>query len=284
MKKYILLAILLVLSARLVAQKNYNVATFNIRFATEADGVNQWNNRKEKVVSTIRFHELAICGMQEALIGQINDVLKGLPTYAYVGVGRDDGKEKGEFSPIIFDKARFELLKTATFWLNEHPESVGFGWDAHFNRVVTWAYFKDKLTKKKFYVFNTHFDHQGEIARRESAKLLLNKIQEIAGKNTPYIVMGDFNAKPQDEPIKILTNNNQPFFLKNSIELSEMPHFGPTGTFNGFAAKERDDDPIDYIFANDTFFAIKAHATLAGTWQGLFASDHFAVMATFYWK
>lgn len=266
-----------------MAQNTWNVATFNIRFATESDGVNQWNNRKDKVVQTLQFYDLAICGMQEALISQINDIKQALPNYAFVGVGRDDGKEKGEFSPIFYDKNKFELLETATFWLNEHPETVGFGWDAHFNRIVTWALLKDKKKRKTFYVFNTHFDHQGEVARRESAKLLLTKIQEIA-QNKPFIVMGDFNARPNEEPIRILTDKTQDFYLKNSISASYETHFGPTGTFNGFASKERDDDPIDHIFIDTNAFEVVKHATLSGTWQGLFASDHFAVMITCRWK
>ena len=144
---------------------------------------------------------------------------------------------------------------------------------------MTWVLFSDRITKKQFYLFNTHFDHIGKEARRESAKLLLQKVAAIAG-NTPAIVTGDFNAIPADEPIQVVTDKTNPLRLTDSKEISVTPHYGPTGTFNAFKSKERDDQPIDYIFLKGKGWKVKKHATISQTWDGRFASDHFAVLAT----
>lgn len=275
----LLVAILILFSVNANSQESMNAMTFNIRYSTPSDGINQWENRKDFVAETVRFHEADLCGMQEALYSQITDLEKRLPDYGWVGVGRDDGDKKGEFSPVFYLKKRFELIETNTFWLNEHPEKLGYGWDARFNRVVTWAKFRDKKTDKEVVIFNTHFDHQGEIARRESAKLVLRKVEEIAN-GTPFVVTGDFNALPSQEPIKILTDNSKDFYFISSEKLSKTPHFGPRGTFTGFKEKERDNEPIDYVFVAKQDVEVLKHATLSNTWKGLYASDHFAVMAT----
>lgn len=274
--RVISLFVLLLPLSSVSGQESLNVMTFNIRYATAADGENQWNNRKDRAAETVRFFDSDICGMQEALYSQIIDLEKRLPAYGWVGVGRDDGEKAGEFSPIFYLKTHLTLLETKTFWLNEHPETVGLGWDARINRVVTWAKFEDRRTLQQFIIFNTHFDHQGVVARRESAKLLLKKIKEIAS-DLPFLVTGDFNAKPAEEPIQILTDASQDFYLTDSKKITQMPHFGPEGTFSGFEAKERDNEPIDYIFVSEGIKVLK-HATLSGTWGGLFASDHHPVM------
>ena len=170
-------------------------------------------------------------------------------------------------------------MESKTFWLSKTPVVAGSkSWDAAITRIVTWAKFKDRKTGKIFFAFNTHFDHLGKEARRESAKLLLHKVADIAGK-TPAIITGDFNAVPSDEPIRVVTDNTNPLHLINSIELSSTPHYAPTGTFNGWGPKERDDLPIDYIFLKGSW-KVKKHATISQSWGGRFASDHFAVLAT----
>lgn len=247
--------------------------TFNIRYNTEKDGINKWDNRKDRAAEMVKFYEADFCGMQEALIGQINDLQERLPDYEHFGLGRDDGKEKGEFSPIFYNKTKFKLLKQETFWLSETPEKPSKGWDANLPRVVTWGYFKDLKSKSKFYVFNTHYDHIGKVARAESSKLVLKKIKEIAGSENA-ILMGDFNATPSDEPIKIIMEG-----LTESSKLTQAPHFGPESTFNGFENKEQDNRRIDYIFVNNPKLKVFKHATLTNTWAGLFASDHHPVMA-----
>jgi endonuclease/exonuclease/phosphatase family metal-dependent hydrolase len=254
------------------------IATFNIRLDVASDSPNHWSARREKVCSQILFHDWEIAGVQEALPNQVNDMKAVLSGYGFAGVGREDGKEKGEFSGIFYKRDRLELLASHTFWLSTTPDVPGSkSWDAAITRIVTWAHFKDKQSGETFFHFNTHFDHMGQEARRQSARMLLQQVENIAGK-TASVITGDFNARPADEPIQIIVNKNDPMHLANSFEQSMTPHYGPTGTFNGFKQKEIDDEPIDHIFIKGKWKVLQ-HATISQTWQGRFASDHFAVMA-----
>jgi endonuclease/exonuclease/phosphatase family metal-dependent hydrolase len=278
MKKTILLLPALLFFLIMEAQQ-LQVMTFNIRMNTASDSLNAWPFRKDKVASQILFHDVQLLGVQEALHVQMMDLQESLPQFRYVGVGRDDGKTMGEYSAIFYDTTRLTVLNSATFWLSQTPAVVASkGWDAAITRIVTWAKFRDKKSKKIFYAFNTHFDHVGKIARKESALLLLEKVKEIAG-STPSIITGDFNAIPTDEPIQVITDRSNPLRLTDSKEISVTRHYGPTGTFNGFKPKERDDQPIDYIFTRNKWKVLK-HATVSQSWDGRFASDHFAVLAT----
>lgn len=253
--------------------------TFNIRLNTKADSLNAWPYRKDNVASQILFHDAHLLGVQEAQHNQMVDLRERLRSYKYVGVGRDDGKEGGEYSAIFYDTTRLQALQSNTFWLSLTPGVAGSkSWDAAVTRIVTWAKFKDRRTGKIFFAFNTHFDHIGKEARKESAKLLLQNVFSIAGK-TPSIITGDFNAKPTDEPIQIITDKSNSSHLINAKEISATPHYGPAGTFNGFGPKERDNDPIDYIFLKGPW-KVKKHGTISQSWNGRFASDHFAVLAT----
>jgi len=278
MKKIHLLFWSIFLGIAASAQDYLNVITFNIRLNTPQDSLNAWPHRAGNASSQILFHEAHIIGVQEALHDQMQDLDRTLMKYKYVGGGREDGKEKGEYSAIFFDTTRLQMLQTQTFWLSQTPHVPGSkGWDAAITRIVTWAKFRDKKTKKEFYVFNTHFDHIGQTARTESAKLLLKFAKQIAG-TIPYIVTGDFNANPEQEPIKIMLNAKDPLHLTDTKTISETPHFGPTGTFNGFHSKEISDLPIDHIFIKHAITVLQ-HATLSQTWEGRFSSDHFPVFA-----
>lgn len=278
MKKIVLL--LSALSFYLITEaQQLQVMTFNIRMNTASDSLNAWPYRKDKLASQILFHDVQLLGVQEALHVQMMDLQERLPHFRSIGVGRDDGNTKGEYSAIFYDTTRLAVLNSATFWLSQTPEVIGSkGWDAAITRIVTWAKFRDKKSKKIFYAFNTHFDHIGKIARKESASLVLQKVKEIAG-NTPAIITGDFNATPNDEPIKVITDPSNSLRLTDSKEVSISKHYGPTGTFNSFGPKERDDQPIDYIFIRHKWKVLK-HATISQSWDGRFASDHFAVLAT----
>ncbi|MEY2792081.1 MAG: hypothetical protein RJA76_73 [Bacteroidota bacterium] len=273
-KKVLLLITCLSLALSSFAQ--IKCMTFNIRMDTKDDGINQWSNRKERCADLVKFHKVDILGMQEAFVHQIKDMEKQLPNYKWFGKGRDDGKEAGEFSPIMYDSKKFKLIKQATFWLSDSCEKVGFGWDAACRRVVTWGKFQELKTKKIFYVFNTHFDHLGKIARRESAKLVLKKIQEI-GKNYACILLGDFNATPEDEPIQILVDPNNPNRMIDAEKVSQNGHYGPYSSFNGFK-EEQKGRHIDYIFVKNGPKVLQ-HATHAETWNNLYPSDHFPVSA-----
>jgi endonuclease/exonuclease/phosphatase family metal-dependent hydrolase len=276
----LLLTVAVVLS---ISAQSINVMTFNIRMNTSSDRDDAWPYRRNNAANQILFHDVQILGVQEALHGQMMDLKERLTRFSYVGVGRDDGKEAGEYSAIFYDSTRLKLLHTQTFWLSEQPDVPGSkSWDAAITRIVTWARFKDRKTKKKFFVFNTHFDHIGKTARAESAKIILQKVKEIAGKK-PVIVTGDFNSEPGDDPYKIITDNNNAERLTDSKTVCVTPHYGPTGTFNSFKSKETSNDPIDYIFVKNKIRVLK-HATLSQSWQGHFSSDHFPVFATLSFK
>lgn len=279
MKKFLFFVITLFICATAInAQHTLRVMTFNIRLNTTSDSLNAWPYRKDNVASQILFHKIELLGVQEALHDQMLDLQQRLPQFKYVGGGRDDGKTKGEYSSIFYDTTKLQLLASSMFWLSETTAVAGSkGWDAAITRIVTWAKFRDKRSKKIFFAFNTHFDHMGKIARRESAKLVLQKVKEIAG-TTPAVITGDFNAEPSDEPIQVIVDKNNPLRLTDSKELSQTPHYGPTGTFTGFQSKERNDQPIDYIFLKGNWNVL-SHATISQTWMGRFASDHYSVMA-----
>jgi len=274
-KIMIIIGVLLSMS---IQSQELNVMTFNIRYNTKNDSLNAWPYRKDNAASQVLFHQVHILGVQEALHEQIMDLTQSLAQYKYTGVGRDDGKTKGEYSAIFYDTTRLKLLESSTFWLSLTPSVPGSkGWDANITRIVTWAKFRDTKNKKLFFVFNTHFDHIGQEARRESAKLLKQKVKEIAG-NMPTIITGDFNAKPSDDPIKILTDVKDNDHFIDTKAISKTPHYGPAGTFNGFASKERDPEPIDFVFVKGKWKVLQ-HATLSQSWGGRFSSDHFPVFA-----
>ena len=180
--------------------------TFNIRLQNDTDekaGVG-WSVRKDRVANYIKANHIDVVGMQEVLHPQLEDLLARLPEYDYVGVGRTDGATKGEYSPIFFLRDKFEVLEKGNFWLSETPDVPGSkGWDAALERIASYAKLKDKATGKVFMAVNTHFDHVGVVARRESAKLIMRKIQEIVGKR-PAVVTGDFNVTENDEAYKTM--------------------------------------------------------------------------------
>lgn len=272
MKKLVIL-ILLLAPATLYSQQ-MNIITYNIRYNNPGDGVNAWPNRIEMVTGLLQFHNPDIFGLQEALYGQITDIQKNLPDYEWFGVGRDDGKKAGEFSPIFFKKSEFILLKHGTFWLSKTPEIPSKGWDAALNRIVTWGKFQSKVTGKQFIVFNTHFDHRGVEARKESAALIRKKIEEMTYDNAlPAILTGDFNLTPDQEPILLIKK-----YLSDAREISQEPPYGPAGTFNGFKWDAPLKERIDYIFVNDKVKVLK-YAILTDSKDQRYPSDHLPVFA-----
>jgi endonuclease/exonuclease/phosphatase family metal-dependent hydrolase len=266
------------LGAAVASAQPVNVLSFNIRLDLPSDAPNDWPNRRDKVASQIRFHEADLVSLQEALHRQVEDLAQRLPDHRFVGVGRDDGRTAGEYSCIFYDARRFAVEDSGTFWLSRTPEVPGSkDWDAAITRIVTWARFHDRQTGRRFFMFNTHFDHRGSQARLESSRLLFASINRLAG-DVPVVVTGDFNTPPASEPIRLLTDPATPGRLVNARDLSETGHYGPDGTFNGFKAGETSDAPIDFIFVRGPWL-VRQHATLSQTWAGRFSSDHFPVFA-----
>lgn len=244
--------------------------SFNIRYNTPNDGENAWPNRKEMAAGVIRFHDADFAGLQEALLGQIEDLQARLPEYDWIGVGRDDGESAGEFTPIFYRQDRFELEDQDTFWLSETPEVPGSkSWDTAITRIATWGAFRDRRTGDRFIVLNTHFDHIGTEAREESAKLIVDRLSAF---DVPVIVTGDFNATPDSAPYAVMTNS-----LRDAFEATQTPHYGPTSTWNGFD-EIQPNRRIDYIFVSNDVTVLR-HGILSETVDGRFPSDHLPVLA-----
>jgi endonuclease/exonuclease/phosphatase family metal-dependent hydrolase len=250
----------------------FNIITYNIRMNTPDDGVNAWPLRKEKVTSLLKFHQADIFNVQEALPEQMDDLMAAFPDFDHVGVGRDDGVRKGEHMAVFFRKARFEKIKDGMFWLSETPGKPGLGWDAACNRTVTWIKLKDKITKKSFYVFDTHFDHRGRVAREEAAKLILKSIGEINQEHLPLILTGDLNLTKNTVPVQSILK-----VLYDAQDKSVMAPYGQAGTSGGFDVKMMP-NKIDFIFINDKVTVLR-HGVLSDSFGLYYPSDHLPVLA-----
>jgi endonuclease/exonuclease/phosphatase family metal-dependent hydrolase len=220
----------------------------------------------------IRFHLPDFVGTQEGKANQLNYLLaKELPGYGYIGISRDSSETAGEFSAIFFNLSKFRVIKQSTFWLSETPEKKSKGWDAALERICTYALFEEIATGRKMYVFNTHLDHIGEVARTNGAKLILDKINALNTENLPVILTGDFNSEPASETYKIVTQS-----MADSRVASKEKPIGPTGTFNGFKFDEPVTKRIDYIFVKG--FDVLKYAVLSDSKDGRYPSDHLPVL------
>ena len=262
-------------SVRANDDASFRVMSFNIRYNTPNDAENAWPNRKDMVAGVIRFHDADFAGLQEALLGQIEDLEARLPQYEWIGVGRADGVSEGEFTPIFYRPDRFEVLDHDTFWLSESPEVPGSkSWDAALERIATWGLFRDRRTGSRFILLNTHFDHVGREARQESASLILAQLDDIAPE-LPTIVTGDFNTTDDSEPYRVLTNSDTG--LRDAYVVTQQPHYGPTSSWSGFEAVA-EDRRIDFVFVNEDVDVLR-HGILSETLDGRFPSDHLPVLA-----
>lgn len=254
-----------------VHAQEISVMTYNIRLDVASDGINQWSNRKEKVISQIKYYSPHIFGLQEALSHQLQYIAENLPDYEWCGVGRDDGNKAGEFSPIFFNKSLFEKVKDGTFWLAEDTSRPGKGWDAALPRIATWVQLKNRQSGREFIVYNTHFDHVGKVARTESLKLIA-KQANANSSSIPAIIMGDLNTVPEEESI---SSFKQTGIWQDAFEFAQIKH-GPVCTFNGFSASHPE-RRIDYIFCNK-YFEVKRYLVISEIYDGVFPSDHWPVM------
>jgi endonuclease/exonuclease/phosphatase family metal-dependent hydrolase len=253
------------------------VMSFNIRYDNPGDGENRWANRSNMVASMILFHDADLVGVQESLINQVHDLEKLLKGYAWTGVGRDDGKQMGEYSAIFYRSERVKLLDNGTYWLSQTPDHPGLGWDAACKRVVTWGLFEDLKTGKKFCHFNTHFDHMGDTARVESAHLLKARMASIAGE-LPVIVTGDFNCDDRSVPYQIMTAANPFPQLFDSHSVSLLPPYGPSSSWTGFETAGTEGSRIDFIFVSGSIKVIR-NGILSDSWGTRFPSDHMPVFS-----
>jgi endonuclease/exonuclease/phosphatase family metal-dependent hydrolase len=222
------------------------VMSFNIRYANDGDSLDAWKNRKEAVAKMLQAEQPALLGLQEVLHEQLTYLTDTLTDYRHIGVGRDDGEQAGEYSPILYDTRRVKAVKSGYFWLGEDPSQPKKGWDAVCVRIATWGVFQDIKTGRELIMINTHFDHVGKLARENSAKQMLDSIKRLAS-GLPAVVMGDFNCTTDDPSLAPLVKN-----LKNSHGFS--PEFSEKNvpyTFTGFKDRPADRSLIDHIFVRD---------------------------------
>ena len=259
--------------------QDFSVLTYNIRFDNPSDGINSWDSRKEWIVSQLNSYRPTVFGTQEGLQHQIDFLDGQLKTYDRIGVGRDDGMEKGEYTAIFFDVTKVKLLKSDTFWLSNTPQKPSKGWDAAIKRICTYGLFKDLKSGHRFLVFNTHFDHVGVVARLESSRLILSKIKDLNHSQLPVILMGDFNLEPNSPGIQLISGK-----LEDSHQAAGTNSHGPRGTFNGFEMQKDVTRRIDYIFFDPSGFKILKSNIVNESKEGRYPSDHFPVYAEFEFK
>lgn len=272
MKRIFFIALIAILASYNGHSQTITVGTFNLRYDNPRDSGNLWKDRAPVAAALIRFHDFDVVGTQEGLKNQLEDLQKNLPDFAYYGIGRDDGQSKGEHSAIFYRKSMFTVLDSGSFWLSATPEKPGPGWDARLNRICSWLKLKTKKGKKIFYVFNVHYDHQGVEARKESSKLILQKIQQIAGKS-PVVFTGDFNGGHDAEWYLRIKDSG---IVKDAYTLTADPYTN-NGSFNSFRVNNPSNEIIDHIFISDKF-KVEKYGILTDTYHGHFPSDHYPVL------
>ncbi len=256
-----------------VHAQTIDVISYNIRYDNPDDAPNNWDNRKEFLISQLNFYNPDVFGVQEGLIHQVKEMDQGLQDYAYFGVGRDYGDERGEHTAVLYNKQRLKLLNQSTFWLSLTPDKPSKGWDAALPRTCTYGVFESKNDGTKFMVFNTHFDHVGVKAREESSKLILEKIKELNTENYPVVLTGDFNLESNSPGVQVILGD-----MKDTHIAAGKNAFGPKGTFNGFEFTKPVERRIDYIFVSDKFQVLKS-AILSDSKDCRYPSDHLPVFA-----
>lgn len=255
-----------------------NVMSFNIRLDNPGDSLNNWKYRKDVAAQIIKDQNIDIVGTQEVLHNQLQDLLERLPGYTSVGVGREDGKEKGEYSALFYKKDRFDEVESGTFWLSETPEVAGSkGWDGACERVASWAILKEKETGKQIFAINTHLDHIGEVARQEGVTLLINRAKELS-KGLPVIITGDFNAEHESNVIKHVLDENNSLQLFDSRTLS-FAEDAAEWTFHDFGRLPENERPyIDYIFVSKGIL-VDEYRVMDEKLNDIYLSDHCPIVA-----
>jgi endonuclease/exonuclease/phosphatase family metal-dependent hydrolase len=249
--------------------------TYNIRCGScesKAD-VNHWDKRKYLVAEVIRKSGADLIGLQEAELFQVKDLVDALPYYDWYGVGREDGKERGEMTAVLVRRSAYEILERRTLWLSETPQVVSKGWDAMLNRTLTMVKLRSKATGRTVHFLNTHFDHRGDKARHESAGLIMRTIQSEV-ESDPVILTGDLNLRDNHLAYKLLATT-----LQDTRTTSTTPPSGGNITFNGFGRDLKNGNTIDFILVSPGQ-TVRAHAVITDLYAGLYASDHFPVVAT----
>ena len=275
-------------SAQTSPSDEFKVMTFNLRYDNPGDGKNQWSNRKTFAADVVRNSGASIIGIQEGLHHQVVGLDSLLPDFTYVGVGRDDGATKGEYTALFVDTTRLEVIEEATFWLSETPDRPSVGWDASMERIASYALVMPRLERpgsssygnRPILVVNGHFDHRGETSRTQAALLIQDKTEELrqfgAMESVPVIVMGDFNASPSSEAMDVFSS-----FLTDAYHGSTTSPEGPVSTYNAFevidGGYQEPEGRIDYVFVSDES-AVHSYAAIDEVRDGRYVSDHFPIL------
>lgn len=247
------------------------VMSYNIRMGTAKDGTNSWQYRCPATIEMLNDQKPDVFGVQEAFDFQIAFIEEFTKGYGTIGVGREDGKSEGEHMSIFWNKKVIKMLKWGTFWLSETPEVPSKGWDAACLRTATWALMKDKRTGKIFYFINTHLDHEGREARKNSLQLIVDKIASINPEGYPMVLTGDFNIKPNNPALL-----NLDLVMKSARKIADKTD--NHHTFNGWS-KQKSDKVIDYIYVSG-FSECPEYKTVTKKYADRpFVSDHYPIYA-----
>jgi len=251
--------------------RTFRIMTFNIRLLTSVDSNNVWTNRKDAVCNYLKKTKPDVFGLQEATNPQMQDITKGLPAYSFVGVGRDDGIQGGEYSPVFYLKDKYKLIKSGWFWLSETPDVPSLGWDAACRRICSWAILQDIKTGNSFVYANTHLDHKGPKARSNGAMLIKERLNRIAN-NLPMMITGDFNVTA-DSPC-YSTMKTRLFPLNDAYQIAQKRD-GMKSSFQDFGRiPDNNGEKIDFIFLSPNLIVKKAVISDSHLKNGLFLSDH----------
>ncbi len=273
----------LIIAPETIYAQNFTISSYNVRQKNSGDAKqgDGWDIRHEHMCDFIQFENIDILGTQEAFKTQIDDMLEDMPEYSYIGAGRDDGKEEGEHCAIFYKTDRFKVLKSGNFWLSQTPEKPSKGWDAALPRICSWGYFKDKVSKKKIYVFNLHMDHIGVNARVQGGKQVLKYIQENCKKTDKVFLMGDFNVDQNTDTYTTIANSG---VLLDSYHTAEKK-YASIGTANNFSSEKYTISRIDHIFTSPNL-VIKNYGVLTETYRSgedgeIISSGNFPVGVKF---
>lgn len=280
MKTIILHFFLLVLTTSALttsafANNPVTVMSYNIRcgLCEAPENPHNWKKRKYFVAHLIKTHNPDVIGLQEAEIFQVEDLVEMLDDYSWMGVGRDDGKDKGESTAILFRTGRFSLQGQQTLWLSQTPLKPSLGWDATYRRTLSIAKLLDAQSKQFLHIFNVHLDNEGETARQEGAKLLLSEIAKVDAV-PPIIVTGDFNVTAPSATYDIITQT-----LADAEKISTTPATGGGITYNSFGENNEPDNKIDFVFVKKSM-KVKSHQVDTTIYNNIYPSDHYPVIVT----
>ena len=265
------LAVIILAGSEKINARTFRIMTFNIRLLTTVDSNNVWANRKAPVCNYLKKMKPDVFGLQEATNPQMQDITKGLPNYAFVGVGRDDGKEGGEYSPVFYLKDKYKLIKSGWFWLSETPDQPSLGWDAACRRICSWAILQDIKSGNSFVYANTHLDHKGPKARNNGAMLIKERLSRIAN-NLPMMITGDFNVTAESPCYATMKTR---LFPLNDAYLVAAKRSGMKSSFQDFGRiPDNKGDKIDFIFLSPNLKVKKTVISDAHLGNGLLLSDH----------